>query len=230
MAERMKGRTAVAGIDLSAVGDLTCNALVFPPEEDDPWHEVTMSDGAVMRVKRWSVLPRFFIPRARLNDRVKLDKQPFDKWERMGAITTTPGDVVDQNALHKLTLEDAEQYDLRAAMVDRWNATQFTVNLIDEGIAAEMFGQGFGSMSGPSKWLERAVLTQMLDHGGHPVLRWCAENVCVVEDHAENIKPSKEESTDRIDGIVATVMAVGGCDLYLTGDKDTWEMVPVNQT
>ena len=219
MAERMRGRPCVGGVDLSAVSDLTCRSLVFPPIEDDPWVEVVMSDGSVARLKRWFVLPRFFIPRGRLEERVKLDKQPFDKWLKAGAVDATPGDVIDQNALHKLTLEDAEQYDLRAVMVDRWNATQFVVNLRDEGIEAQMFGQGFGSMSGPSKWLERAVLLQQIDHGGHPVLRWCASNVAVVEDHAENIKPSKDESSDRIDGIVATIMAVGGCDEFL-GDED----------
>lgn len=230
MRQRMLGRPCVAGIDLSAVQDLTSSTLVFPPLPEDPWWDVVMSDGSVMRVKRWHALPRFFIPRARMNDRVKLDKQPFDKWAKAGAVIATPGDVIDQNALHALTLKDAEDFDLRAVMVDRWNATQFTVNLIDEGVQAEMFGQGFGSMSGPSKWLERAVLTQALDHGGHPVLRWCAENVCVVEDHAENIKPSKEDSTDRIDGIVSLIMGVGGCDLYLTDDGGAWEMVPVNLT
>jgi phage terminase large subunit-like protein len=187
-----------------------------------------MSDGSVARLKRWFVLPRFFIPAGRLEERVKLDKQPFDKWLKAGAVTATPGDVIDQNALHKLILQDAEEYDLRAVMVDRWNATQFVVNLRDEGIEAQMFGQGFGSMSGPSKWLERAVLLQQIDHGGHPVLRWCASNVAVVEDHAENIKPSKDESTDRIDGIVATIMAVGGCDEFLGEDDPDGQIVEVD--
>lgn len=223
MAERMKGRPCIGGIDLSAVSDLTSSTLLFPPNEEDPWVDVVASDGSEMQVKLWYVLPRFFIPKARLMERVKIDKQPFDKWERAGAVFTTPGDVIDQNALHKLTLEDAENYDLRAVMVDRWNATQFVVNLIDEGVTAEMFGQGFGSMSGPSKWLERTVLIKALDHGDHPVLRWCASNVAVVEDHAENIKPSKDESTDRIDGVVALVMAAGGCDSYLTDDTSVYE-------
>lgn len=227
MAQRMRGRQCVGAVDLSSVTDLTCRALVFPPMEDDPWYDVVMSDGSTIKVKRWSVLPRFFIPRGRLDERVKLDKQPFDKWLKEKAIDATPGDVIDQNAVHKLLLKDSEEYELSAVMVDRWNATQFVVNLRDEGVEAQMFGQGFGSMSGPSKWLERAVLLQQLDHGGHPVLRWCASNVAVVEDHAENIKPSKEKSTDRIDGIVATIMAIGGCDQYLTGEGESWEMVSV---
>lgn len=238
MHERMRGRPCVAGVDLSAVSDLTCRALVFPPIPEDPWVDVIAGDGTLMKVKLWRVLPKFFIPRARMNDRVKLDKQPFDKWVRDGACEATPGDVIDQNALHLLIagdpeadepiLGDVDYFDLNAAMVDRWNATQFVLNLIDEGVQAEMFGQGFGSMSGPSKFLERLVLTGALDHGGHPVLRWCAENVSVKEDAAENLKPDKEASTDRIDGIVATIMGIGGCDAYLTAPPEEWEVKTVN--
>lgn len=241
MHERMRGRPCIAGDDLSAVQDLTASVLIFPPLPDDPWIETVAGDDSRMRVQLWRVLPRFFIPRARANDRVKLDKQPFDKWIKAGAVTATPGDVIDQNALHLLhcgdperkpepLLGDVDHYDLQAVMVDRWNATQYVLGLIDEGLQAELFGQGMASMSGPSKFLEKLVLTGALDHGGHPVLRWCAENVCVKEDAAENIKPDKEESGDRIDGIVGTVMAIGGCDLFLTGDPETWEIVPVNQT
>lgn len=239
MADRMKGRTCVAGDDLSAVGDLTASVLIFPPIESDPWVTTTASDGSTMQVKLWHVLPRFFIPRARMNDRVKLDKQPFDKWAKAGAIVATPGDAIDQTALKRLHIGtfdgetltkpgDMDNYDLRAVMVDRWNATQYTIDLVEEGLDAQLFGQGYASMSGPAKWLERAVLTGLIDHGGHPVLRWCAENVCVTEDDADNIKPSKKESTERIDGIVALVMAIGGCDEYLTGDPEAWEIVPVN--
>lgn len=236
MAERMRGRPCIGGVDLSAVSDLTCRALVFPPIDSDPWVEVEMSDGSIARLKRWFLLPRFFIPRGRLDERVKLDKQPFDKWLKMGAVDATPGDVIDQNAIHRLIVGDEENgvegdadlYDLRAVMVDRWNATQFVVNLRDEGIEAQMFGQGFGSMSGPSKWLERAVLLQQIDHGGHPVLRWCASNVAVVEDAAENIKPSKDESTDRIDGIVASIMAIGGVDEFIGSDDQDVALIAEN--
>jgi phage terminase large subunit-like protein len=229
MRERMKGRRCVAGVDLSAVTDLTSRVLLFPPEDDDPTVDVQMTDGSIATVKLWRVLSDFWIPRARMNDRIRIDKQPFDKWERAGAIIATPGDVIDQNAIHKALLQDAEDFDLAAVMVDRWNATQFTVNLNDEGLDAALFGQGFASMSGPAKWLERSVLLQRLDHGGHPVMRWNASNVAVVEDHADNIKPSKEASADRIDGIVALVMAAGGCDEHLTDDADLWEIVPANQ-
>ena len=64
-------------------------------------------------------------------------------------------------------------------------------------------------MSAPSKELERLILGHDLQHGGNPVLRWMASNVTAKLDAAGNIKPDKEKSTEKIDGIVALVMALG---------------------
>jgi phage terminase large subunit-like protein len=71
------------------------------------------------------------------------------------------------------------------------------------------FGQGYASMSSPAKEFEKMVLARKLVHGDNPVLRWNASNVAIQRDAAENIKPVKDKSTGRIDGIVAAVMAVG---------------------
>ena len=71
------------------------------------------------------------------------------------------------------------------------------------------FGQGFASMAAPTSELERLVNSGLIRHGGHPVLRWMASNVSVEMDAAGNMKPSKKKSTERIDGIVMTIMALG---------------------
>jgi phage terminase large subunit-like protein len=71
------------------------------------------------------------------------------------------------------------------------------------------FGQGYGTISPAEKQLESAVVSGKLLHGGHPVLAWQAGNVAIQRDHNGNIKPSKAKSTERIDGIVALVMAMG---------------------
>ena len=71
-----------------------------------------------------------------------------------------------------------------------------------------LFGQGFGSMSEPTKQLMRLVLSGELAHGGHPVLRWCMDNVVVRTDPAGNIKMDKSRAVERIDGAVALVMAL----------------------
>jgi len=71
------------------------------------------------------------------------------------------------------------------------------------------FGQGFYSMASPAAQFERLVIAGKIEHGGHPILRWMASNVTVEQDSAGNIKPSKKKSNERIDGIVAAIMALG---------------------
>jgi phage terminase large subunit-like protein len=93
--------------------------------------------------------------------------------------------------------------------IDRWNATQLSTQLQGDGVNVLGFGQGYGSMSAPAKALEGLVVGGKLLHGGHPVLAWQASNVAIQSDHAGNIKPSKQKSNERIDGIVALTMALG---------------------
>jgi phage terminase large subunit-like protein len=89
------------------------------------------------------------------------------------------------------------------------------------------FGQGFKSMSPAAKNFERLVLSGKVHHDANPILRWNLDNTVVEADAAENIKPSKGKSTQRIDGIVASVMALdralrheGGPSIYETQGID----------
>src|SRR5205823_1252024 len=92
---------------------------------------------------------------------------------------------------------------------DRWNATQLCIQLQSDGIEMVPFGQGFSSMTAPTKELEKMILGRQIAHGGNAVLRWMVSNVAVKQDPAGNLKPDKGKSSDRIDGVVATVMAIG---------------------
>jgi phage terminase large subunit-like protein len=108
--------------------------------------------------------------------------------------------------------ELAKQYNIREIAVDRWNASTLVTQLCDHdgwGDRVIMFGQGFASMTSPTKDLERLVANGKLCHGGNPVLRWMASNVVVKQDEAGNLKPDKKKSSEKIDGIVALIMALG---------------------
>jgi len=83
-----------------------------------------------------------------------------------------------------------------------------TQNLDDMGFTVIPFGQGYKDMSPPTKELMKLTLEKRIAHGGNPVLRWMMDNVYVKTDPAGNIKPDKEKSTEKIDGIVATIMAL----------------------
>lgn len=100
------------------------------------------------------------------------------------------------------------QYRIGEIAFDRWGATRISTQLTDAGFTMVEFGQGYASMSAPSKELLRLVLAGRIGHSANPVLRWMADNVTVEMDAAGNVKPSKGKSREKIDGIVAGIMGL----------------------
>ncbi len=97
----------------------------------------------------------------------------------------------------------AALFQVKEIAYDPWNATHIALRLQDEGAAMVEFRQGFRSMAAPTRELEKLIVSRKLAHGGNPVTRWMAANVAVAQDPAGNLKPAKDKSTERIDGIVA---------------------------
>lgn len=189
--EDLHGRPCYAGLDLASTTDIAALVLVFPND-----------DGS------FDVLPHFWIPGDAMVDRSRRDRVPYDVWVRQGLIEATEGNVIDYKAI-MLTLDRlAQEYDLREVAYDRWGATQLIQDLQEGGMTVIPFGQGFASMSPPTKELLNLVLSKRLRHGGNPVLRWMADNMVVRTDPAGNTKPDKAKSTERIDGMVALIMAI----------------------
>lgn len=186
------GRTCYAGLDLSSTTDVSALVLVFPDE-----------DGGV------SVVPRFWIPGDEAMKRERRDRVPYVAWAQQGLVEMTPGNVVDYDRIRAQIGELGRCFDIREIAVDRWNATQLALQLQGDGFKVLAFGQGFKDMTAPTKEFEKLVVSRRLRHGGHAVLRWMASNVAVETDAAGNLKPSKKKSTERIDGIVAAIMALG---------------------
>lgn len=191
--EKLKGRVCYGGLDLAQTRDIT--ALKW-------WFPATASEPAV-------VLSRFWVPADTVGVRTRRDRVPYDQWVKDGALLTTPGNVTDYTMIRERIQRDVELFKVRMLAIDRWNATQLAVELQQDGMPVNLFGQGFASMAAPSKELERLVLSHGFDHGNHPVLTWMAANAAVVTDAAGNIKPAKDKSTEKIDGIVAMIMGIG---------------------
>ena len=129
-------------------------------------------------------------------------------WERQGYLQTTEGNVIHYGYIEKFIEQLGERFNIREIAFDRWGAVQMVQNLEGMGFTVVPFGQGFKDMSPPTKELMKLVLEEKIAHGGHPVLRWMMDNVFVRQDPAGNIKMDKEKSTEKIDGAVATVMAL----------------------
>lgn len=194
--EKLKGRDCYAGLDLSSTSDVTAFVMVFPPE---------------MEGNNYTVVPHFWLPRDTLSLRVRRDHVPYDIWERQGLFHVTEGNVVDYNFVRKTINELGTQFHICEIGVDRWNASQLITDLDGDGFTMVPIGMGYKDMSPGMKELYKLFLEGKITHGGNPVLRWMAGNVVAEIDAAENIKPSKKKSTEKIDGIVALIMGLDRC-------------------
>ena len=191
--DELQGRVCYGGLDLSSTTDLTSFALVFPPQDEDD---------------KYIVLVYYWIPEETLDLRVRRDHVPYDLWQRQGYIMTTEGNVIHYGYIEKFIENLNTKFNIKEIAYDRWGSVQMTQNLENVGFTVVPFGQGFKDMSPPTKELMKLVLEKKIAHGGHPVLRWNVDNICIRTDPAGNIKADKEKSTEKIDGAIATIMAL----------------------
>lgn len=193
MEKALARRRCYGGLDLARVRDFSAFTLLFPPTDDDP---------------HWYVLCRFWLPQEDFAKRMKETRVRLDLWRDQGALQLTPGNTTDFSFIAQAILEDARRFDILELGYDRTFAGEVVQTLSDEGMSLVEIGQGFLSMAAPTAEIERQVISRELAHGGHPVLTWMASNVAVRFDPAGNMKPDKERSGDKIDGIAAMANAL----------------------
>ncbi len=210
----LKGRTCYGGLDLSTDYDVTAWVKVFPPIIEGGKHEV---------------LCKFFLPEDGLQERVLRDKVPYDVWARQGFIMLTPGNFIDYKFILAQIEQDSKDYYIAELAFDRYGSQKITTDLQNLGFEIEgkesliQFGQGFLSMSPPTKEVEKMIKLKELAHGGNPVLSSHISNVAIRQDPAGNKKPDKEKATGRIDGAVGLIMAVGRAMLHREDETNIYE-------
>lgn len=199
-AEDYRGKKVWVGLDLSSTRDLTAAAIV---------HE--NADG-----ESYSVNMRFWLPDDGLADKARHDKVPYDTWKKAGVLSTTPGPTVDYAFVAHEVAKLKEECDIQKIAFDRWNWKHFRPELENEGLdrywidqVFHSFGQGFKSMSPSIRRLEELLLNGRFHHGNNPILTWNFQNIKVTYDPAQNRKFDKMARNRRIDGAVASVMAIG---------------------
>jgi phage terminase large subunit-like protein len=195
---RLEGRSAYGGLDLASTSDLCSLAWCFPD-----------GTGAV------DVLWRHWMPERAFDALVRRTSGEARTWRDQGFLRVTPGDVADYNHIRIQILLDLDRFDAQSIAYDRWNASQLVNDLTEENAPMVQMGQGFGSMSAPTKALLHTLLegspeSPRFRHGGNPLVRWQVDNLRVSTDAAANVKPAKDKSMDKIDGLVAAIMALDG--------------------
>ena len=190
--ESLRGRPCWGGLDLGSTTDLTSLELYFPED-----------DGAV--------LSYFWVPDENMAERERGDRVPYATWARDRLIEPTPGRAIDKRFVAHRLAEVAGTFDVKGIAYDRWRIADLEVLLANEGIELPMqpWGQGYASMSPAIDAFEAALLAGKIRHGDHPVLTWNASNLVYTMDPAGNRKCDKAKSRERIDGLVALIMAVG---------------------
>nr|WP_276118380.1 terminase TerL endonuclease subunit [Pararhizobium qamdonense] len=187
----LKGKPCWLGVDLSSTSDLT--AVVAAWRDGD--------DGYVVR-------PWFFCPKDNLDRRTQQSGYPYNQWAEDEVLTPTPGNVVDIRAVENHIRDLCEQFEVREIAFDPHYARITMANLVEDGYPCVEFRQGWMTMGPAIQILEKALLSGKFQHGGHPILRWNFDNVVIHDDGKGNKSFHKGKARDKIDGAVATAMAV----------------------
>lgn len=192
----LEGRECYAGLDLSSSEDITALVLMFPPR----------SEG-----EKYIILPYFWVPEDTVPKKVRQTGVPYDQWIAKGYMNSTPGNIIDYQYILNFIEEISDRYHIMEIAYDRWGSNMVIERLTEMGLTVVPFGQGYSSMSSPTKMLYELLMKGGMVHGGNPVLRWMAGNVQVDTDPAGNIKVTKKKATGKVDGIVAAIMALDRC-------------------
>lgn len=187
----LKNKKCWGGLDLASTRDISAFVLLF--KEDD----------------KFILLPHFFIPKDNAQKRYLKDKIDYPTWINQGHIIGTEGDVCDYEFIKHKIMELGELYNIQSVCYDRWNASQLVIQLQDEGLLMDGFGQGYRSMSAPTKEFEKLVLGKQIIHNNNPAMNWMVNNVQIIEDPAGNVKCARNKSKEKIDGVIASIMALG---------------------
>jgi phage terminase large subunit-like protein len=198
---QLEGLHCWGGLDLSSVSDTTAWVMIFAhPDVRDKVY----------------VLPRIWVPSDRIHDTRNKYADQYRVWAAQGYLRTVPGDAIDYSVIKAQVIEDCKRFKIISANADRlFQGSQLIMELQAESVPILPMGQGFFSMAAPMKEFERLLRLKGIQHGGHPVLRWMADNVAVKQDPSGNLKPDKATSQGRIDGIVSLIMAL---DRWMRGD------------
>lgn len=201
--DALRGKRCFAGLDLASTTDIAALVLVFPDEV-------------------FKIVPYFWVPKENIAEHGRRDGAPYELWTKQGFLQATPGNLIDYQWIMQQMGKCRAEFDLRAVAFDRWGSEKIVADLCrDFGFTVDVkefeqgrapllakFGQGFASMNAPTKELLNMILGRKVAHGGHPVLSWMARNVIVQQNAAGSLKPDKGKSTQKIDGIVATIMGL----------------------
>lgn len=214
--DRLRGYPCFAGLDLASTSDFAALALAFPLTED--WEAAP----DVQRPALWCYLFRLWMPaEGRTLAQAKL-RELAAPWVSAGWIEATEGDIIDTDAIEAGVIEAAGAFDLLGLAYDPYNAASVATHLQGEGILVHQFPQRMTAFAEPVRLFDADLSAGLVKHAGNPAVRWMADNVVLVSNAASHRMPSRKKSRQKIDGIVAAVMARGRAAAGETGGDGSY--------
>ena len=191
---RLKGRACYGGLDLAPVKDLSSFGLIFPPIDEG---------------ERWKYYGRHFVPIDNIRERTVRDKVPYERWAAEGWIVPTEGNQTDWDAIVEEILRLAGEFRIQEIAEDPAFSAAVSPKLQRAGLTVVDVRMGYMGMTYPCNELLRLVHAKQLQHGGDPVLRWSADNLVMRSGPMKRLMPDKERSREKIDPMVALILAIG---------------------
>lgn len=189
----LEGRRCIIGLDLAARVDIAALVMLFPPIEGDP---------------HWHVHGRYYLPESQVLEGLGGNTDRYREFHALGLLTLTDGEVIEYEVIKDDLREFVGRFNVEQVGYDPWQATQLVQEMQAEGLLMVEIRQNPQNLSEPMKELEALTLKRALAHGDCPVLTWMASNVVAKLDTKDNIYPNKERPENKIDGVVALIMAI----------------------
>jgi phage terminase large subunit-like protein len=199
----LDGQECYAALDLAYRSDFAALVLLFPRDGE------------------YRLLPFFWLPREGNRD---LRKEPTAGFVRQALVELTPGASTDFGLIRKRIGELGKRFNIKRIAVDPWNARQLSSELMDDGFDVLDFQQTMKNFSEPTKEFEALVKGKKIHHDGNALMRWMISNTVIDTDSSGNYRPSKKKSCEKVDGVVAAIMALALC-LDPVEEAPTWGIV-----
>jgi phage terminase large subunit-like protein len=190
--EQFEGERCIDGLDLASKVDIAAKVRVFSRLVDGNRH--------------FYAFGRYYLPESAAEES---GNSQYPGWIETERILTTPGNVIDFDTIEQELREDAARFELAEVAYDPFQATQLSTRLTAEGFTMVEMRPIVLNFSEPMKELEALVLSGRFHHDGDPVLAWMVSNVVCHRDQKDNIYPRKERVENKIDGVIALIMALG---------------------
>lgn len=185
-----QGCVAYLGVDLSSVGDLTALSVMIP--KDSKFY-----------FKTWAFVPRETFVSSPLHTL-------YEQFYNDGDLIISEGNVQDYQLITNKIVELNQILTIEGIYYDQYNSSQWAIQCTELGFNMQPFSQGLMAFNNPTKELERLILSEDAVIDKSTMILWMLGNVQLRVDHANNIKPEKKGSNQKIDGIITMIEALGG--------------------